>query len=192
MTALGLLGSFLTGLAYCLTNYHRVFLWLSSFGLVLNWLGDSLDGNLARFRKIERPRYGFFIDHAIDTIAMLLIAIGAGLSPYARFDFILLALIAYLMISILTYLNTIVSGVFRISFFGLGPTEIRTFIILLNAFLFFRTPGTFFVSGMEIRVLDIAALLLSIILFIFYLLSMIFDARKLYQDEKKKAANTNK
>lgn len=185
LTVLGLLGSLLTGLGYFLSSYHNAFLWLSSFGLFVNWFGDSLDGTLARYRKIERPRYGFYIDHAIDTITMVLIGIGAGLSPYARFDIALFALIGYLMMSILVYLNTFVSGVFRISFYGFGPTEIRIFIIVINTIIFFHGAGKFYFREMEITVLDVAAIFLTVVLFIFYIVSVIVDGRKLQKEEEK-------
>ncbi|MDD4961663.1 MAG: CDP-alcohol phosphatidyltransferase family protein, partial [Candidatus Marinimicrobia bacterium] len=185
LTILGLLGSLMTGLGYYLSSYHNAFLWLSSFGLFVNWFGDSLDGTLARYRKIERPRYGFYIDHAIDTITMVLIGIGAGLSPYARFDIALFALIGYLMMSILVYLNTFVSGVFRISFYGFGPTEIRIFIVLINTIIFFHGAGQFHFRGMEISVLDIAAIFMTAILFIFYIVSVIVDGKKLQREEEK-------
>jgi phosphatidylglycerophosphate synthase len=192
LTILGLLGSLMTGLGYYLSSYHNAFLWLSSFGLFVNWFGDSLDGTLARYRKIERPRYGFYIDHAIDTITMVLIGIGAGLSPYARFDIALFALIGYLMMSILVYLNTFVSGVFRISFYGFGPTEIRIFIVLINTIIFFHGAGQFHFRGMEISVLDIAAIFLTAILFIFYIVSVIVDGKKLQREEEKEREDEQK
>ncbi|MDD3095756.1 MAG: CDP-alcohol phosphatidyltransferase family protein [Candidatus Neomarinimicrobiota bacterium] len=185
LTILGLFGSLMTGLGYYLSSSHNAYLWLASFGLFVNWFGDSLDGTLARYRKIERPRYGFYIDHAIDTITIVLIGIGAGLSPYARFDIALFALIGYLMMSILVYLNTFVSGVFRIAFYGFGPTEIRIFIVLINTIIFFHGAGKFQFRGMDITVLDAAAIFLTCVLFIFYIVSVIVDGRKLQKEEKK-------
>lgn len=137
LTAIGLFASVLIFFSYALTYYHKGFLWLASFGFILQWFGDSLDGTLARYRKIERPRYGFFIDHILDTISEVLIFVGLGLSPYLRFDLSLIALICYLMASIYVYLTTYVTGVFRISYSGLGPTEIRMIAILTNTVVFF-------------------------------------------------------
>ncbi|RKY56535.1 MAG: CDP-alcohol phosphatidyltransferase [Candidatus Neomarinimicrobiota bacterium] len=185
LTAIGLFGALLTGLGYYLSNYNAIYLWLSSFGLIVNWFGDSLDGSLARYRHIERPKYGFFIDHSIDSVTMIVIAIGAGLSPYARFDYVLLALIGYLLMSILVYLNIFVTGVFKISFYNLGPTEMRLLIILLNTAVFFFGVGQFQIKGIEFTIFDLTAVLLAVILFLIFLISIIVIARRLNHEEKK-------
>jgi len=185
LTAIGLFGALLTGLGYYLSNYNAIYLWLSSFGLIVNWFGDSLDGSLARHLHIERPKYGFFIDHSIDSVTMIVIAIGAGLSPYARFDYVLLALIGYLLMSILVYLNIFVTGVFKISFYNLGPTEMRLLIILLNTAVFFFGVGQFQIKGIEFTIFDLTAVLLAIILFLIFLISVIVIARRLDHEEKK-------
>lgn len=184
LTIIGLFGSVLTGLGYFLSTYSNYYLWLSSFGLFINWFGDSLDGTLARYRHIERPVYGFYIDHSIDTMTMVLIGIGAGLSPYARFDCALFALIGYLLVSILVYLRTCVSKVFKISFYGFGPTEIRIFIVAVNTVIFFHGAGSYQFRGLDISILDIAAIFLTIVLFIFYILSVFVDGRKLKREEE--------
>ncbi|MFO7841063.1 MAG: CDP-alcohol phosphatidyltransferase family protein [Fidelibacterota bacterium] len=183
LTLIGLFGSIVTGLGYFLSNYSNCFLWLSSFGLLINWFGDSLDGSLARYRNIERPHYGFFIDHTIDSVSMVLIAVGAGLSPYARFDLVLLALTAYLLMSTLVYINTAASGVFRIAFYGFGPTEIRIFIIIVNTVIFFLGAGQFHFKDFAFTTLDVAAIFLSLILFIFYIVSAVIDGKKLKRKE---------
>lgn len=137
LTLLGLFASVLIFLGYAMTYYDKRFLWLASFGFILNWFGDSLDGTLARVRKIERPRYGFFVDHIIDSVAEVMIFIGLGISPFVRFDLALMALIVYMLLSIFVYLGTYVNGVFRISYAGLGPTETRILAIVANTIVFF-------------------------------------------------------
>ena len=137
LTTIGLIGSVVIALGYYLCNYNINYLWLANAGFVINWFGDSLDGSLARYRKIERPLYGFFIDHNVDSISMLLIAVGLGLSPYMRFDIALYTLTGYFMLSISTYINAYVRGIFRISFAKIGPTEVRTVAIIGNTVLFF-------------------------------------------------------
>ncbi len=137
LTGIGLVGSFMIFAGYALCNYSIYYLWLANAGFLVNWFGDSLDGSLARYRKIERPLYGFFVDHNVDSISMLLIAFGLGLSPYMRFDVALYTLIGYYMLSISTYINAYVRGIFRISFAYLGPTEVRVFAIIGNTILFF-------------------------------------------------------
>ncbi len=147
LTAIGCLAAVVVAAGYWLTNFHPAFLWLASFGLLLNWFGDSLDGTLARYRKIERPRYGFYIDHAVDALNTVLIILGIGLSPYLKFELASMALIGYLLLSILVYLNTHVSGVFKITFSRLGPTEARrlsSWSIPWSSFLatlFFKFPS---------------------------------------------------
>ncbi|NPV10780.1 MAG: CDP-alcohol phosphatidyltransferase family protein [Ignavibacteria bacterium] len=186
LTVLGLIGSLLTGLGYFLTLYNNYYLWLASFGLLVNWFGDSLDGTVARFRHIERPKYGFFIDHTLDSVSMILIGFGVGLSPHARFDFVLLALVGYLLMSILVYIKTVVHGVFKISYFGFGPTEVRLFIILVNIIVFYFGSGDFHIFGFELTFIDIAAAFFAIVLFIFFFASLIIEGKQLkLVDEKK-------
>jgi archaetidylinositol phosphate synthase len=137
LTGIGIGGSFITLLGYALSNLSPAYLWLSSFGFVVNWFGDSLDGTLARYRHIERPRYGYFIDHTMDAFSEVLVVGGLGLSPYVNLDIALLALIGYLLISILVYIRTYVAGVFKISYGKLGPTEVRLILIAFNTLVFF-------------------------------------------------------
>ena len=137
LTFLGFLAAILVGVSYALTNYDPRFLWLASFGFLLNWFGDSLDGNLARHRKIERPQYGFFIDHTVDTISEVFIFLGFGLSPYVDYWLASLALIGYLCMANLVYITTSVRGKFKISYGKLGPTEVRMIAIISNTIVFF-------------------------------------------------------
>ena len=103
----------------------------------MNWLGDSLDGSLARYRHIERPRYGFLVDHWVDAISVVLIFLGLGISPYVDLLVASLALIGYLLLSIMVYLITYVTGVFQITNAKIGPTEVRVLAVVLNAVMFF-------------------------------------------------------
>jgi phosphatidylglycerophosphate synthase len=125
LTGIGFLGAVLTCLGNWLASTWIACLWLSLAGLVINWLGDSLDGSLARYRGTERPQYGFFLDHTVDGFAMAFVAIGIGLSPMAHFWCALLALAGYYILVILSLTTCLATGVFRVSFGGVGPTEIR-------------------------------------------------------------------
>ena len=136
LTSLGIFASILIFISYSLTNISENFLWLASLGFILNWFGDSLDGTLARYRKIERPRYGFLIDHFVDAISATLIFIGLGISPYVNFSVALIALVGYLLLSIMVYLITYVTNVFQITNLKIGPTEIRVVAILANTAMF--------------------------------------------------------
>jgi len=137
LTWIGILSSILIFVSYGLTNISPYFLWLASLGFILNWFGDSLDGTLARYRHIERPRFGFLIDHWMDAISTVLIFFGLGISPYVDFTVSAMGVIAYLLDSIMVYLITYVTGVFRITSAKIGPTEVRVLAIILNTAIFF-------------------------------------------------------
>lgn len=137
LTVVGIFGSVLIFFSYWLTHNDKNFLWLASLGFFINWFGDSLDGTLARYRKVERPKYGFFIDHTVDSFSTVLIFIGLGLSPYVRLEIAALAGIAYLLMSVLAYVSAFVSGKFKISYARIGPTEMRVIAVLANTTIFF-------------------------------------------------------
>ncbi|MCX8056813.1 MAG: CDP-alcohol phosphatidyltransferase family protein [Ignavibacteria bacterium] len=179
LTFFGMIGSILTGVGYSLTTYSSYYLWLANFGLLLNWFGDSLDGTVARFRHIERPKYGFFIDHTLDSVSMVLIGIGVGLSPYARFDFVLLALVGYLLMSILVYIKTFVYNVFKISYFGFGPTEARLFIVIVNILVFYFGVGSYKIFNFDLTFIDIAAVFFAMVLFLFFIISVFQEGMEL-------------
>ena len=136
MTAVAIIGALMIAGAYALTNIDPAFLWLANLGLVLHWLGDSMDGSIARFRNIERPRYGYFVDHSIDGLSVFLIGFGIGLSPYVRLDVALLTLSTYLLILILVFVRTSVTGEFRMAYFRIGSTEIRLVMVLANCVVY--------------------------------------------------------
>src|SRR5689334_9498605 len=106
LTALGVAAAIGICIAYQATNASRAWLWVASALLVVHWLGDSLDGTLARVRRSERPRYGYYLDHLVDAVATALIGIGLGLSPHLLLATGLLVVIAYLVLSINTYMET--------------------------------------------------------------------------------------
>src|SRR5215204_6912905 len=110
-------------------------LWAASALLVVHWLGDSLDGTLARVRRVERPRYGYYLDHLVDALATAVIGLGVGLSPFMLLAVGLAIVIAYLILSINTYLETHAFGVFTLGYGRLGPTEARLGLIALTALL---------------------------------------------------------
>jgi archaetidylinositol phosphate synthase len=128
LTVLGVLGSVLAAVGLVASHLSLMFLWLAVLGLLLNWLGDSLDGTLARVRRIQRPRYGFFVDHVSDIASQFLLVLGLGLSPLMRFDIALLALLGYLALSTYTYIKLHVTRSMQLTYFGIGPTEIRVLI----------------------------------------------------------------
>jgi phosphatidylglycerophosphate synthase len=136
-TVTGTIGALVVMISYVMSRIEPNFLWLASFGFVINWFGDSMDGTLARYRKIERPLYGFFIDHSADAFNEMMMILGLGLTLYVRFDLACLILIAYFLLSILVFVRFITLGDFKASFWKLGPTEIRVLLILLNTAMYF-------------------------------------------------------
>jgi phosphatidylglycerophosphate synthase len=136
LTAIGVLGALLVGGGYALSPGHPGWLWLASVGLAINWFGDSLDGTLARVRRIERPKYGYYIDHMVDAFNTAVIGAGIGLSPYVSLSLAMLVVILYLALSINIYLESSVLGVFEIAYGIFGPTEVRLLLILANSALF--------------------------------------------------------
>ena len=139
LTTLGVLGSIGTGIAYALSNRSPAWLALASAMIALNWFGDSLDGTLARVRKAERPRYGYYLDHIVDAFSTAAIGIGIGLSPYASLSVALVLVVAYLALSINVYLESAVFGVFELAYGRIGPTEARLILITGNILLAFAT-----------------------------------------------------
>ena len=137
LTAIGVVGSLMCFAGYWLSHQNAAWLWFVNLGLVVNWYGDSLDGTLARYRKIERPKFGFYIDHTVDAVAEFLTIIGIGMSPFMRLDIAAFALIGYLLMSVHVYVRTCVDGVFKISYGTFGPTELRVIIALVNVTIIF-------------------------------------------------------
>src|SRR3954447_15493539 len=132
LTALGVAAAACICIAYQATNAGRWWLWVASALLVVHWLGDSLDGTLARVRGIERPRYGYYLDHLVDAIATACIGIGLGLSPYMMLSVGVIVVVAYLVLSINPYLETQAFGRFALGYGFVGPTEVRLLLIALN------------------------------------------------------------
>jgi phosphatidylglycerophosphate synthase len=179
LTTIGIFGSVITFAGYWASSSAAAFLWLASLGLVVNWFGDSLDGTLARHRKIERPKFGFFIDHTMDAISETLIVFGLGLSPFVSFEVAAVALIGYLLMSVLVYVRTYVTGEFRISYGRFGPTEVRVIIILFNAVLFFVGVREVSLWFGEVSIYDIAIGGLGVALIVVFLVSTTLEARQL-------------
>jgi len=132
LTAWGLISAVLILISYLLARNNPAWLWGASIGLVLHWYFDSLDGTLARVRKIERPNYGYYIDHMADVIAALAILIGLGSTEWMRLSTALFVLSGYLAMSVHTHVYAHVTGVFQMGKGGMGPTEIRLILIMGN------------------------------------------------------------
>ena len=174
---------------YWLSNTSSVFLWVASLGFVVNWFGDSLDGTLARFREIQRPKFGFFIDHVADAYSQLFVFVGIGLSPYVRFEIASMTLVFYLLVSVLVYIQTSVKGVFQISYGKLGPTEVRVIAIGINTYIFFAGNTIFNLFNISLSIFEIVCLVIAIALFSIFLSTSIKDGIELYKIDPPKQYN---
>lgn len=180
LTVIGLAGAVISAAGYFLSNYNINYLWVASLGLIINWFGDSLDGTLARTRNAQRPIYGFYIDHNIDALTILIMCIGAGLSPIISFPVALLILAGYLILSIFTYINAHLKGEFCISYGKLGPTEFRIIVIIINTlFILFPPSGkTYLILGHSFSLFDIIGTAIAAILLLIYLISFTSERKK--------------
>ena len=139
LTGLALLAMVLAGAGYALARLDVRALWLVVIALALNWFGDSLDGTVARVRHVERPRYGFYVDHVLDIVGATLLFAGLAVSGFMTPWIALALLVAYLLLSGEVFLATSVHGVFRMSFSGVGPTELRI-LLAIGTIALFRDP----------------------------------------------------
>lgn len=169
LTAIGLMGGLVMAASYWLCNTNKNFLWIVDLGLLINWFGDSLDGSLARYRRIERFQYGYFVDHTVDITTQTIFFLGLGLSPFVHFNFALLALLGYLHLGILTYINTAVSGVYKISYGKIGPTEVRVFLLGVNAIFYFAANPVIHLGRASILSFDAMVLCIAIAFFLYFL-----------------------
>lgn len=184
LTWFALFGSALCGLGFFLTHYSIYWLWLSSFGLVINWFGDSLDGTLARVRNTQRPLYGYYLDHNIDTVNEAFMFIGAGLSPLINMGVAALCYAAYLALTVYVSINAHLKSEFKLTYGKLGPTEFRMIIIIANILLMYvpaltvyRGSFDWFGKTISFGTLDIIGVGILALLCIFYFVSFFRDLR---------------
>ena len=178
LTVAGVAGALLSGLAYAASGHAAAWLWLAILGLAMNWFGDSLDGTLARHRGTERPRYGFFIDHTTDVASQVFIFIGLGLSPHMHLVTACLALMSYWLASLYTMIRALATTIFQISYWGVGPTEIRLALIGYTLALLLAGPARLQVTG-DLSLIDLFCTLLFGVVFLAFLLLILTEGRRL-------------
>jgi archaetidylinositol phosphate synthase len=161
LTLLGLAASLGICVAYQLSNESSAWLWAASALLVVQWFGDSLDGTLARVRGIERPKYGYYVDHLVDAASTAAVGIGLGLSPYMLLSIGTLIVVAYLILSINVYLESYAFGRFSIGYGLIGPTEMRLLLIGLNTALAVGSGLGFEIAEVNLTVLDLVGLAIA-------------------------------
>ena len=182
LTVLGLAAQIGAGVCYALASRNRYALLGVISCLALNWLGDSLDGTLARVRQRLRPRYGFYVDHMVDTFGGLALMVGLALSGYMHPAIAIGLLVAFLMLSIQSYLATHALGEFRISFWRFGPTELRILLAIGNLALFWKPVIHLF--GGQYRLFDVGGAIglagMSLMVVVFTLQNTL----RLYREER--------
>ncbi|MEX0341226.1 MAG: CDP-alcohol phosphatidyltransferase family protein [Erythrobacter sp.] len=186
LTFVGMAGAFMVFAGYVASNFGEHWLWLANAGYVVQWFGDSTDGSLARYRRIERPRYGYFLDHSCDGLATTLVVVGIGLSPFVALEVALVALAGYLLLSIHAFLSVRVLDELKLSYFNAGPTELRFVLIALTlAMIGLGTgPGLFGpVNGFDLFVGGVGCLLIGLFVFQTWV-----TARRLASDEPSRNA----
>ncbi len=159
LTAVGVVSALAIGICYALSGRSTGYLWAANVLWVVNWFGDSLDGTLARVRHIERPRYGYYLDHITDMFAAAFVCVGLGFSPYLLLSVALAMLIAFYLMSINVYLETYVLGLFQFGYDWIGPTEVRVILILAGSALALGFEPVLELRNVPIGTLDLLGLL---------------------------------
>lgn len=162
LTVLGIIAVFIVAAGFILGFSERLYLLLVPLGLFLNWFGDSFDGSLARYRKKTRPNYGYYIDHMVDAIVIIIFALGLGISGFVRIDLALLFAVMYMALMIHVELVTFVQNSFKYSFGLIGPTEMRILGVLITIYMYIAPVEYFKVFSQYISQYDIAILLVCI------------------------------
>jgi phosphatidylglycerophosphate synthase len=188
LTAVGLGAAILALAGYVLATRHPAWLWLVNAALVLNWLGDSLDGHVARLRGIERPRYGFFLDQSTDVLSQLLFALGLAVSGYIRPEIVILGLAAYLMMTVQGLLRAQTTRVFPLATGGMGLTEVRCLFVVGNILFYFAPPWPFTVAGLTLSYSDLLGLLWIVSNIALYVWTMTAVLRQIAREESRDAS----
>ncbi len=157
LTLLALLAMLMTGASYYAARFNRFALFAAIVGLAMNWFGDSLDGTIARVRRQQRPRYGFYVDHVVDCFGVLFLVSGLAVSGYMSPLVAMGVLIALFMLLIEVYLAAYCLTVFRMSFWGIGPTELR--LLLAIGTLALLSDPTVDILGRSYRLFDVGGVI---------------------------------
>jgi archaetidylinositol phosphate synthase len=182
LTSLGLLGLACAGALYaCASRWPEALLFVNAF-IALNWFGDSLDGTLARVRDKQRPRYGFYVDHAVDALGACFVLTGMAASGYVSERLAGAMLVAFLLVSVESYLATYALGKFRLSHWKFGPTELRLLLAIGNVCVYVRPVVTLF--GSEYRFFDVGFAVGTVGLAAALIRSLVRNTRDLYRAER--------
>ena len=181
LTLLGVLAQIGAGVCYALSRYNRLVLLGVIVCLALNWLGDSLDGTLARVRQQQRPRYGFYVDHMADIFGSVALMCGLACSGFLHWQIAMAMLLAFLILSSESYLATYTLSRFLLSHGIFGPTEIRLLLIIGNLALLRNPYAAFF--GYKILLFDLGGAIAAIGMFVMAISVTLRHTAELYRQE---------
>jgi archaetidylinositol phosphate synthase len=184
LTLLGLASMLAGGAGYWAASRNKSALILVVVSIALNWLGDSLDGTLARFRNCPRPRYGYYVDHVIDLFGTAALLGGLAFSGYMSPMIALALLAAFALVEAEVFLATHVQQVFRLSCFRVGPTELRVVLIIGTLYLLHR-PWVYLAGKGPFLLFDVGGLVSIAGLLSAFIFSAIRNTRLLYRAEPK-------
>jgi phosphatidylglycerophosphate synthase len=182
LTVLGFLGMVMAGVCYFLASWNRLALVAAVVCLAINWFGDSLDGTLARVRDRQRPRYGFYVDHILDSFGAVFLIGGLGLSGFMTPSIAMALIVAYFLLSIELYLATYCVGVFRLSFSIWGPTELRI-VLAAGTFVLFEKPIVT-IGGATYFLCDVGAVVAMTGMLLMTIVNTIRNTAQLYREER--------
>jgi archaetidylinositol phosphate synthase len=182
LTLLGFAGNLAAGICYALAGWEPRMLLAAVACLAVNWLGDSLDGTLARVRNRQRPRYGLYVDHVIDTFSAFFLMGGLALSGYVHPGVAFGMLVAFLMLSVEVYLASYTLKTFRLSYAKFGPTEIRILLAIGSVALLFRPVTHIF--GKPYLLFDVGGVIAIAGMASILTLSAICHTAQLYREER--------
>jgi phosphatidylglycerophosphate synthase len=182
LTSIGFGGMIMAGVCYALAQWNSLTLVAAVVCLGINWFGDSLDGTLARVRNRQRPRYGFYLDHVLDSFGAIFLIGGLGLSGYMTGTIAMGLLVAYFLLSIELYLATYCVGIFRLSFSIWGPTELRV-LLGIGTFIMFQKPIVT-VAGRTYLLCDVGAVVAMAGMLVITILNTVRNSVRLYREER--------
>ncbi|MEQ1872061.1 MAG: CDP-alcohol phosphatidyltransferase family protein [Vicinamibacterales bacterium] len=182
LSGLGLAAIILAGVSFALMSVAPGAAWGVVAALALNWYGDSLDGTLARVRGHQRPRYGYYVDHVIDIAGTSALMLGLATSTLIHPVLALSLLVVYLLLCAESYLGTHAAGVFRMSFLGFGPTELRL-VLIAGALKAAQNPVVSLPAIGTVRLFDVGAVFAIAGMLFAFIVSSVRTTRMLYEAE---------
>jgi archaetidylinositol phosphate synthase len=182
LTMLGFLAMIAAGICYWMAQWNKLSLVIVVLSLAINWLGDSMDGTLARYRNCQRPRYGYYVDHVIDLFGTAALLGGLGFSGYMSPLIAFALLSAFALVEAEVFLATHVQQIFRLSCFGVGPTELRIILSIGTLYLLYR-PWVHIGGKGPFLLFDVGGIVSIVGLMSAFVYSAFRNGRSLYHEE---------